>query len=321
MEPQLSPHSCNINYVRLLVGRGLSLGDKTPEQAATDLEFAGFYNIFNYTRDMLQSDGRTFLEGITWDDIVSRINADRELRRLYSQYLEMAEARIKTEVASELAGKYGPFGYLDGDNFASWQRHSNFLSNLGREINREHQLFLDPSIVPGDNGDLDSIEAGMESGKIPIWGMVDYVSFGILTRSLYRALEYSDKCAISERFNINSEKIFNGYLQQLAIVRNVCAHHSRLFDRRFVDVCPLEEKHLKVIESCSPGFKIDRHSLFASTLALVSMLPIPVALKFVSTLSEFAAKFDTYGLKNCGFSDNWVPILTGVIRSNTRRAE
>ncbi|MDO4911529.1 MAG: Abi family protein [Corynebacterium sp.] len=266
------------------------------------MEDAGYYNVSSFIKDLVQEDGVSFKPGTTWPRLVARIRGDRELRALYSQYLEVVEVRIKTEVASLLTQKYGPFGYLDSRNFHSWQRHANFLSNLGRELNRERELFIDTA-------------GGETHDRMSIWSIIDYVSFGILTKSLYRAMKDEDKVAIARAFGIEDECTFSGYLRSLTVVRNVCAHHSRLFRRRFVDTCPVQQEALEILHDVEPGATVDTRSMFAVTLALITLLPEDEALNFIAGLSDFSAGCEPYDLHNCGFNSLWPRYLADVVKS------
>jgi abortive infection bacteriophage resistance protein len=58
--------------------------------------------------------------------------------------------------------------------------------------------------------------------------------FGTLS-TLYSGMTESDQDAISEAYGISNGRTFASWLRSLNYLRNVCAHHSRLWNRNIVD--------------------------------------------------------------------------------------
>lgn len=69
------------------------------------------------------------------------------------------------------------------------------------------------------------------SGEVPIWIAVETFDFGGLAR-LYSLLDKHDQNVISSRFGVTNGSVFHKWLVGLAIVRNHCAHHNRLWNRK-----------------------------------------------------------------------------------------
>lgn len=66
----------------------------------------------------------------------------------------------------------------------------------------------------------------------PVWAIVEVISFGQLSK-LFANLKYrQDRKAIADHYNLD-EKVVASFLHQINTVRNSCAHHSRLWNRRF----------------------------------------------------------------------------------------
>jgi abortive infection bacteriophage resistance protein len=76
-------------------------------------------------------------------------------------------------------------------------------------------------------------------GEIPVWAMVEVASFGTVVR-IYHNLHESDQIHIARRY-ASRHDILASYLHHLSVVRNMCAHHARLWDRIFYGVRPLNK--------------------------------------------------------------------------------
>ena len=75
--------------------------------------------------------------------------------------------------------------------------------------------------------------------EIPIWAVVETLTFGTLA-SIYNNLCTPVAKVVSTSYGIRWD-ILGSYLQHLSVLRNFCAHHSRLYDRKFYKFQPLKE--------------------------------------------------------------------------------
>jgi abortive infection bacteriophage resistance protein len=64
---------------------------------------------------------------------------------------------------------------------------------------------------------------------LPIWMATEILSFGVLSR-MYAALRKNLRKKIADRF-AQPQSVFVSWLHALTAIRNVCAHHSRLWNR------------------------------------------------------------------------------------------
>ncbi len=65
--------------------------------------------------------------------------------------------------------------------------------------------------------------------RLPIWMLTEVMSFGALS-FCYTGLHNDDKKVVAAKFGIHHKRLAD-WLHQLAYIRNVCAHHSRLWNR------------------------------------------------------------------------------------------
>jgi abortive infection bacteriophage resistance protein len=69
---------------------------------------------------------------------------------------------------------------------------------------------------------------------LAIWVVCEVWDFGTMSR-LYAGMREQDQDVISAKYGIHNGRIFATWLRSLNYLRNVCAHHSRLWNRNIVD--------------------------------------------------------------------------------------
>jgi len=216
----------------------MSIAD--PEAAATALQRLGYYRLsgywYPYRRQVAGSTDRLseFSSPVGLDQILEIAEFDRQLRIRVFEALEMVEVAIRTAVAEALASR-DPFAHRAGDEL-----EPSFSKTRGRRRRSDHGSWL---------RDLDRQEARSEEtfathhrdkhgGALPIWMAVQVMSFGTLS-SLFGGLRDRDRSAIAVDFDLLSVTsdgdgaALASWLNHLRHVRNICAHHSRLWNRNF----------------------------------------------------------------------------------------
>lgn len=67
--------------------------------------------------------------------------------------------------------------------------------------------------------------------RMPVWALTEILELGHLS-ALYRGLNQTDAEEIALAFGVPTKKVMASWLAALNYVRNVAAHHSRLFNRK-----------------------------------------------------------------------------------------
>jgi abortive infection bacteriophage resistance protein len=205
--------------VDLLIDRGMTVAHR--EQAKSLLQHLNYYRLSGYWLPFEASHNpHQFQAGTDFDQIIDLYVFDRELRLLVLDAIERIEVSVRTQWAHHLATKYGPHAHLDSSLFDDQQQYLRALGNLTGEIGRSREAFIKHLIDTYDET------------TPPIWAIVEVVSFGQLSK-LYANLKHrQDRKAIADTYNLD-ERILASFLHQIITVRNTCAHHSRLWNRRF----------------------------------------------------------------------------------------
>lgn len=79
-----------------------------------------------------------------------------------------------------------------------------------------------------------------DSPGFPLWMVSEIISFGQLSK-LYAGLNGDDKEAIAKQYDL-SHRVLGQWLHAIIYLRNICAHHSRLWNRELEirPICPRE---------------------------------------------------------------------------------
>ena len=82
----------------------------------------------------------------------------------------------------------------------------------------------------------------------PIWAMVETLTLGELSKWLINTNDNAIKKEIAKEIGLPTLDILEGVIQCIALIRNICAHHGRLWNRRIVKPLPNIKKLAVVLE-------------------------------------------------------------------------
>lgn len=169
-----------------------------------------------------------FLPGTNFDDILKLYIFDRKLRLLVMEAIERIEVALRSKWSGELALKTNnSHAYIDPAFFKCPSKHIRNLAKIDQEIERSRETFVSHYRNKYRSPHLP-----------PIWAVVETMTLGELSRWLENTNSTSIKSAIANMFRMPNYQIAGGVFHALTPVRNVCAHHSRLWNRRFTLVLP-----------------------------------------------------------------------------------
>lgn len=244
MQPYAKPFLTISQQIAHLEAKGLDCGDK--DHAAVALHDLGYYRLTAYTypfRRLLRADEQSetpyqfradeYVAGSCLADGAALARFDVGLRDKLFDGLAVLEIHLRFQMAHVL-GRRDPFGHTD--KMYLDERSCNALppQRLRSVHSTEFDYWLDSysKLINRANAeDFIQHTRAKYSGEIPIWIAVETFDFGGLTR-LYGLLERPDQNTIARRFGLRDGRLFHGWLIGLGVVRNHCAHHNRLWNRR-----------------------------------------------------------------------------------------
>ena len=211
------PYRTIDQLIDLLKRRGLAF-DGGEDDARRFLSCVNYYRFTGYALPFLAS-REQFLPGARFVYLQAAYLFDRRLRDLMSDALEAVELTFRCLFARAFSMTHGPLGYRDPASFNPSRSHElqTILDKLDAEFARSDEVCAKHFRTVYD--------------APPIWALVEVVSFGALVR-LYRICSPTDQNAVSSLYGFRGDMLAS-YLQHLVVVRNLCAHHCRIYDRRF----------------------------------------------------------------------------------------
>jgi abortive infection bacteriophage resistance protein len=201
----------------LLVERGLIV--ENYDKAIRFLSRVNYYRFSAYCIPFEKS-RHSFRENVTFSNVQELYKFDKDLRNLLDEALEIIEIGLKTSIAYHLAHKHNTFIHETPDAFFENRAFtfSKWQEKLHTEIRRSQEKFIDH---------FKSKYEGFP--KLPLWMAVEVMSFGSLSRMI-SALKRTEQIEIARIYGLHS-KVFCSWLHTLVYVRNICAHHGRIWDR------------------------------------------------------------------------------------------
>lgn len=172
-----------------------------------------------------------FNEGTSFENIINLYCFDRELRLVIFDVIERIEVSIRTQIIYQLSHKYG----------SHWQDNPKiFVPAYRNKLSRIVDVFAETQKIIRENCTANHPEVFIKhynenySSPInpPSWMCMELLTIGQLSRVYKGLANNSDKGNIASFFGLHYS-VFQSWLHTLVYVRNICAHHSRLWNRDF----------------------------------------------------------------------------------------
>ncbi len=202
--------------VDLLLSRGM-VGDRAEMESC--LAQVNYYRLSAYWYNFRRTD-QSLEPGTRFEHIWERYVFDRKLRLLVLDAIEPLEVAVRTQISYHHAHAWGPFGYYDDPrSLPAVRRHQDFRD----EVDRQVRLSKDEFVTHFRN------KYGSHHQAPPIWMATEIMTLGAVLRILSGSAR-AVRRAIAAPFQV-PDQILESWLLSLNMVRNICAHHARLWNR------------------------------------------------------------------------------------------
>lgn len=226
--PFEKPATTYAQQVALLQQRGMVIDD--PATAEFYLQHLNYYRLGAYWLPYEADHAtHTFRAGTRFADVLNLYVFDRELRLLVLDAIERVEVSVRGQWAYQLAHRHGPHAHLDAALAFKphlWQANLNKLTD---EVDRSDEAFIK------------HLKATYTEPLPPVWAVCEVMSLGLLSRWYNNLKPMPARRAIAAVYGVD-ERVLESWLRHLSLVRNTCAHHSRLWNREFT-ITPLLPRH------------------------------------------------------------------------------
>ena len=162
-----------------------------------------------------------FKEGTTFDEIVVLYTFDRKLRLILFDAIDRIEIALRTKLIYYPSIELEQWWFENNENFYSEELHLESCNEIDKELSRTKELFVDSHYSKYG-----------KKHRPPAYKTLEVLSFGCLYK-LYSNLnnDIKAKNRIAEEFNLPNHTFLKSWLWSFNCVRNIIAHHSRIWDR------------------------------------------------------------------------------------------
>lgn len=224
-----------------LAGHGVEVEDRG--RAASVLQAVGYYRLTGYlypfrkSEQHVDDEGRTrirvlsdYRAGTTLRHAEEIIDFDRRLRMLVMDGVERIEVAVRMRIGYVL-GRRSPFSYEDPNCFTeAFTAESTDARDPAPSRHVQWLLRVNDRKASSDEQFVEHFREKYDD-RMPVWALTEILELGHLS-VLYRGMHQQDAEEIALAFRVPTKKIMTSWLASLNYVRNVAAHHSRLFNRK-----------------------------------------------------------------------------------------
>lgn len=211
---------------------------------------------------------------------------DRELRLLINDAIERIEVAFRTSLSETMSHLYSPYWFLNKNIFNNSSRYHGFLSQIDIACQDKH------------NSAIQEYYRHYDQPKYPpSWILFEFLSFGACVSAFCNIKKLKDRKAVCEIFNEHPTTM-QSWLYAIRYIRNLCAHHARVWNRWFV-VSPALSFML--------GEKFNQQNTCYAHLIVLSKLLLTISpeSKWKENLKSLLEKYKTYPIHEMGFIKNW----------------
>ena len=293
----------------LLKNRGLIIDDE--DRAERLLSHISYYRLSAYMLPFKILDNGNFLdqfkEGTCWDDVYNLYLFDRKLRLLVFDAIERIEVSIRTQITYQLSHKYGSHWQTDASIFKIINRKNKLNNSITIDVHKDLSQHINEQLSNNQTETfIKHYVTTYDTPPIPpSWMCTEIMYFNQLSRICTCLKNRKDLVDLANVYSLPPEH-FCSWLHTINYVRNLCAHHSRLWNRD-LNIVPQKLSFSKKLQWISNANNIQSKKLYYF-LCIINYI-----LQTVSPTSSFKQRLfnlleeykDVVELRYMGFPIDW----------------
>ncbi len=279
--------------IELLKSRNLAFRDEST--APHFLKNISYYRLKGYWWEM-QDDfvNHHFRDGSFFEDAIDTYNFDRHFRLIVFNAIERIEIALRTKLIYHLSLTREAFWYLNPALFDSQTNYAGFLSGLFSDMGRSSEEFM---LKHYENHPEEHPES---------WKALEVLTLGKLSK-LYKNLNHQmpEKSRIANEFGLYNQKHLSSWLLTITVIRNIIAHHGRLWNRVIINKYDWPTNSPLPILDYHPN-NHQRRKIFPILSAIIYLNDrVSPGHHLKPELFKLFEDFDNIPLIKMGFPSNW----------------
>lgn len=251
----------------LLATRGMLIGDEP--SARTWLETVGYYRLSAYWLPLERpaengaSRSKRFKVGVSLQDVTDLYVFDRKLRILVLEAIERIEVNVRSRWTYHMSHAHGAHAHLNHALFNGGLDLAEQLVRLARSVEKSEETFV-----------LHYKRKYSYPYSPPLWSATELMTLGELSKWFQGTRDNRIKSQVARDVGLPTVEVAEGVLQVLSYVRNICAHHGRLWNRRTVKRLPLIKRFqhdLCLVNDRSGKWEVDNSTYNVLTVIITMM--------------------------------------------------
>lgn len=280
----------------LLLERGLQGIDR--ETLITYLNRVNYYRLSAYFFSYKDyANHECFYPGTTFETIWLRYTFDQELRHLLLSEIETIEiAILRTQLVQKFTELHGPFGYVNKACYSSSfspEKFDALIDEINSAVGRSREQFVEHYQ-----------RTYTEEKYLPLWMTAELLSFGSLY-TIFHHLQKEEQKSLSSQYQL-FPPVLDSWLHTLNYVRNACAHHCRLWNRKLPIEPKLPEKKHQLDWYTPVKIKSTRIFCVLSIIQYLLHFIEPGNTRFRANVQQLFERYPDIPHGSMGIPDNWL---------------
>ncbi len=270
------------NLLKLIRSKNITIEDH--EAASFYLQTGSYHRLSPYLESLVKNH-HSFSEP-SFEKAWELYCFDRELRLLINDAIERIEVAFRTTLSETMSIRYSSYWFLNNNIFKDSKRYNGFIIQVNTACQDKHNSYIQEYYR---NYDFPKYP--------PSWILFEYLSFGTCISVFSNIKKIKDRKEICNLFKEHPTTM-QSWLYAMRYLRNLCAHHARIWNRWFV---------ISPALSFMLGDTFDKqNTCYAHLIVLDKLLKtISPATEWKKKLKLLLEKHNTFPFYEMGFSKNW----------------
>jgi len=239
------------------------------------------------------------MKGTAFQDITSLYMFDRQLRLIIMEAIERIEIALRARWKYYVVNKLDSHAYLEPENFDLDYWHSKYWSmvqNLCKSVRLSDEAFIKHYKKKYKTPNLP-----------PLWAVTELMTFGELSIWVSMTKDKQIISKVAKDLGFPNAKTLEGTLQNISLVRNKCAHHSRVWNRKFTKRLPSIKKLANTLVYSAPIQNRQTENKIYNTLVVLIYLLREQAptTTYPTRLKQLINSRSLGDQREMGFPANW----------------
>lgn len=289
---ELQPALTIDEQITNLKNLGLIINDE--DYAVAILNDISYFRLIKAYNLNVKNKNSNYSGTTSFEQLVELYLFDSNLRQLIFPFIERIEINLRCRISNYFSCKYGVLGYENSDNFKDPIYHDHFLKSIKSEVERNKKS---PFVKNFHNNYID--------GKIPMYALIELFTFGTLSK-FYKNMKNADKKEIAKSYAI-TYKYLESWFENIAYVRNICAHYGRLYNAKLPKTPILYKEYSEV----------KNNRIYATILCIKRLVPNDRHwYAFLNNIEILLSNSKNVDKNLIGFPEDWKALLEENIEHN-----